>query len=166
MLASTQELLDAAQQNSYAIGAFNLYNFEGVKAVVNAAEAENSPAIIQILPNILDYGGSPLVALFLEAADSAKVPMSVHLDHCDDSAAIKTALKTGVQSILADGSKFSLEENLAFTREMTVLAHSQGATVEAEIGRISGTEDGITVAEWEAKMTDPDQAKEFVAESD
>ncbi|MEM9808389.1 MAG: class II fructose-bisphosphate aldolase [Cyanobacteria bacterium P01_D01_bin.56] len=165
MLTSTKELLDAAQKYSYAVGAFNLYNLEGVKAVVNAAEAENSPAMIQILPNVLEYGGSPLVALFLEAADSAKVPMSVHLDHCDDRATIETALKAGVQSILADGSKFPLAENLAFTREMTVLAHSQEATVEAEIGRISGTEDDITVAEWEAKMTDPEQAKDFVAES-
>ncbi|MEM7061973.1 MAG: class II fructose-bisphosphate aldolase [Cyanobacteria bacterium P01_B01_bin.77] len=165
MLTSTKELLEKAQKQSYAIGAFNLYNLEGVKAVVNAAEADNSPAIIQILPNILEYGGAPLVKLFVEAADLAKVPMSVHLDHCDDRTAIETALEAGVQSILADGSKFPFQENLAFTREMTVLAHAQGATVEAEVGRISGTEDGLTVAEKEAKMTDPYQAKQFVAES-
>jgi len=165
MLTSTKELLERAQKHSYAIGAFNLYNLEGAKAVVNAAEAENSPAIIQILPDILNYGGSPLVALFLEAADSAKVSMSVHLDHCSDRATIETALKAGVQSILADGSKFPFQENLAFTREMAVTAHAQGATVEAEVGRISGTEDGMTVAEKEAKMTDPHQAKEFVVES-
>ena len=165
MLTPTKELLEAAQKQSYAVGAFNLYNLEGVKAVVNAAEADNSPAIIQILPNILEYGGKPLVKLFVEAADSAKVPMSVHLDHCDDRTAIETALEAGVQSVLADGSKFSLQENLEFTREMTRLAHAKGATVEAEVGRISGTEDGMTVAEKEAKMTDPDQAKRFVAES-
>ncbi|MEM1253416.1 MAG: class II fructose-bisphosphate aldolase [Cyanobacteria bacterium P01_H01_bin.21] len=165
MLISTKKLLEAAQKQSYAIGAFNLYNLEGVKAVVNAAEADNSPAIIQILPNILEYGGVPLVKLFLEAADLAKVPMSVHLDHCDDPTIIKTALESGVQSVLADGSKFSLQENLEFTREMTILAHAKGATVEAEIGRISGTEDGMTVAEKEAKMTDPYQATKFVAES-
>ena len=165
MLTSIKELLEAAQKQSYAIGAFNLYNLEGVKAVVNAAEADNSPAIIQILPNILEYGGVPLVKLFLEAADLARVPMSVHLDHCDDPTIIKTALEAGVQSVLADGSKFSLQENLAFTREMTILAHAKGATVEAEIGRISGTEDGMTVAEKEAKMTDPYQATRFVAES-
>lgn len=165
MLTSTKELLETAQKHSYAIGAFNLYNLEGVKAVVNAAEAENSPAIIQILPHVLEYGGSPLVALFLEAADSARVSMSVHLDHCGDRAIIETALETGVQSVLADGSTLPFQENLAFTREMTSLAHAKGATVEAEVGRISGSEDGMTVAEQEAKMTDPDQAKEFVAES-
>ena len=165
MLTSTKELLESAQQHSYAIGAFNLYNIEGVKAVVNAAEAENSPAILQILPNILEYGDSPLVALFLEAADSSKIPMSVHLDHCGDRTTIDTALDAGVQSILADGSKLSFQENLAFTREMTALAHEKGATVEAEVGRISGTEDGMTVAQKDAKMTDPDQAKELVAKS-
>lgn len=165
MLTSTKELLETAQKHSYAIGAFNLYNLEGVKAVVNAAEAENSPAILQILPQVLDYGGSTLIALFLEAADSAKVPMSVHLDHCDEKTTIKTALEAGIQSVLADGSSFPLEENLAFTREMTDLAHGKGATVEAEVGRISGTEDGMTVAEKEAKMTDPQEAKTFVGES-
>ena len=95
MLTSTKELLEIAQKHSYAIGAFNLYNLEGVKAVVNAAEAENSPAIIQFLPHALNYGGSSLVALFLEAADSAKVPMSVHLDHCGEGAMIETALEAG-----------------------------------------------------------------------
>ncbi|MEM6716605.1 MAG: class II fructose-bisphosphate aldolase [Cyanobacteria bacterium P01_D01_bin.6] len=165
MLTSTQELLEKAQKYAYAVGAFNLYNLEGAKAVVNAAEADNSPAIIQILPHILKYGGPPLMALFLEAADSARVPMSVHLDHCEEPDVIETALEAGIQSVLADGSKYSYQENLAFTREMTVLAHAKGATVEAEIGRISGTEDGMTVAEKEAKMTDPDQAKEFVAAS-
>jgi tagatose 1,6-diphosphate aldolase GatY/KbaY len=165
MLTSTQDLLEKAQQYGYAVGAFNLYNLEGAKAVVNAAEADNSPAIIQILPHILKYGGSPLISLFLEAADSASVPMSVHLDHCEESDIIEAALEAGIQSVLADGSKFSYQENLAFTRDMTVLAHAKGATVEAEIGRISGTEDGMTVAEKEAKMTDPDQAQEFVAAS-
>ncbi|MGV2827405.1 class II fructose-bisphosphate aldolase [Myxosarcina sp. GI1(2024)] len=165
MLTSTKELLEAAQKHSYAIGAFNLYNLEGAKAVVNAAEAEKSPATIQILPHVLDYGGSPLVALFLEAADSAKVPISVHLDHCSDRAIIETALEAGVKSVLADGSQLPFQENLAFTRETIDLAHAKGATVEAEVGRISGTEDGMTVAEKEAKMTDPQQAKEFVAKS-
>lgn len=165
MLTSTKELLEVAQKHSYAVGAFNMYNLEGVKAVVNAAEAENSPAILQILPQVLDYGGSSLIAMFLEAANSAKVPMAVHLDHCDNDTMIKTVLEAGIQSVLADGSTLPFQENLAFTRKMTDLAHAKGATVEAEIGRISGTEDGMTVSEKEAKMTDPQQAKEFVAES-
>ncbi|MGB8701835.1 MAG: class II fructose-bisphosphate aldolase, partial [Thermosynechococcaceae cyanobacterium] len=162
MLASTQELLETARRNIYAIGAFNVYNLEGVKAVVNAAEDSHSPAMLQLHPSALKYGKSALVALCLEAARAATVPISVHLDHSTATADIQHALAAGMTSIMADGSHLPYEQNLRFTRDMTQLAHGYGATVEAEIGRISGTEDGLTIAEKEAKMTDPDQAVEFV----
>ncbi|KAM3095931.1 ketose-bisphosphate aldolase [Phormidesmis sp. 146-35] len=162
MLTSTRELLETARRNVYAIGAFNIYNLEGVKAVVMAAEAENSPAMLQLHPSALSYGGFPLVALCLEAARSSTVPISVHLDHSTSADDIRTALTFGMASIMADGSHLPYQQNLEFTREITQLAHRKGAVVEAEIGRISGTEDGLTVAEKEAKMTDPTQAVEFV----
>ncbi|MBD3882252.1 class II fructose-bisphosphate aldolase [Phormidium tenue FACHB-886] len=162
MLSSTQELLETARRNVYAIGAFNVYNLEGVKAVVNAAEASNSPAMLQLHPSALKYGKLPLVALCLEAAKAAAVPVAVHLDHSTATGDIQLALKAGVRSIMADGSPLPYEQNLTFTRDMTALSHRHGAVVEAEIGRISGTEDGLTIAEKEAKMTDPDQALSFV----
>lgn len=162
MLSSTRELLETARRNSYAIGAFNVYNLEGVRAVVLAAEASQSPAMLQIHPSSLKYGGSPLVSLCLEAARVATVPISVHLDHSTSATAIQFALEAGMNSVMADGSHLSYAENMAFTREMSQLAHRYGAVVEAEIGRISGTEDGLSVAEKEAKMTDPIQAGEFV----
>lgn len=162
MLSSTQELLETARRNVYAIGAFNIYNLEGVKAVVGAAEATQSPAMLQLHPSALKYGGSALVALCLEAARTAAVPISVHLDHSTSEKDIRQALAAGMQSIMADGSHLPYEGNLQFTQAMTRLAHGNGAIVEAEIGRISGTEDGLTIAEKEAKMTDPDQAVEFV----
>ncbi|HEY9761117.1 MAG TPA: class II fructose-bisphosphate aldolase [Trichocoleus sp.] len=163
MLTSTQELLETARRNAYAIGAFNVYNLEGVKAVINAAESANSPVMLQLHPSALKYGQSPLVALCLEAGRAAVVPVAVHLDHSTSATDIQNALTAGMRSIMADGSPMPYEENLKFTREMTQLAHTYGATVEAEIGRISGTEDGLTIAEKEAKMTDPMQAVEFVA---
>lgn len=162
MLSSTRELLETARRNSYAIGAFNVYNLEGVRAVMLAAEASQSPAMLQIHPSSLKYGGSPLVSLCLEAARVATVPISVHLDHSTSATAIQFALEAGMNSVMADGSHLSYGENMAFTREMSQLAHRYGAVVEAEIGRISGTEDGLSVAEKEAKMTDPIQAGEFV----
>lgn len=162
MLTSTQELLETARRNVYAIGAFNVYNLEGVRAVIGAAEAASSPAMLQIHPSALKYGGSALVSLCLKAAESAAVPISVHLDHSTSADAIQMSLAAGMRSIMADGSPFAYEQNLAFTKAMTELAHAVGAVVEAEIGRISGTEDGLTIAEKEAKMTDPDQAVEFV----
>jgi tagatose 1,6-diphosphate aldolase GatY/KbaY len=163
MLTSTQELLETARRNIYAIGAFNVYNLEGVKAVVLAAEEAHSPAMLQLHPSALKFGGSSLVALCLEAARRAAVPISVHLDHSTSETAIQMALEAGMRSIMADGSPYPYEQNLTFTRTMTNLAHTVGAVVEAEIGRISGTEDGLTIAEKEAKMTDPEQAREFVA---
>ncbi len=162
MLSSTRELLETARRNIYAIGAFNVYNLEGVQAVVKAAEDTNSPVMLQLHPSALRYGGSPLVALCLEAARMSSVPISVHLDHSTSEKDIRQALAAGMNSIMADGSHLPYQENLEFTRAMTKLAHAKGAIVEAEIGRISGTEDGLTIAEKEAKMTDPNQAIEFV----
>jgi tagatose 1,6-diphosphate aldolase GatY/KbaY len=165
MLTSTYELLHTARRNSYAIGAFNVYNLEGVKAVIDAAETCQSPAMLQLHPSALKYGKSALVAMCMEAARSSFVPISVHLDHSTSKKDIKSVLSVGMQSIMADGSPLPYQENLAFTREMTQLSHKYGAVVEAEIGRISGTEDGLTITEKEAKMTDPDQAVEFVKET-
>lgn len=165
MLSSTYELLETALRNIYAIGAFNVYNLEGVKAVVSAAEEMRSPVMLQLHPSALIYGGAALVALCLEAARQAQVPVSVHLDHSTSASDIGRALDAGMTSVMADGSHLPYEQNLTFTREMTLLAHQKGAVVEAEIGRISGTEDGLTISEKEAKMTDPDQAREFVRET-
>ena len=165
MIASTRELLETARRNAYAIGAFNVYNLEGVKAVINAAQTNHSPAMLQLHPSALKYGQSMLVSMCLEAARSATVPISVHLDHSTSEDDIQAVLNAGIKSIMADGSPMEYEENLAFTRKMTELSHQYNAIVEAEIGRISGTEDGLTIAEKEAKMTDPNQAVEFVKQT-
>lgn len=165
MITPTTTLLQTAQANGYAIGAFNVYNLEGVRAVVAAAEAERSPAMLQIHPSALKHGGPPLVALCLAAAREAAVPMSVHLDHSPSADAIQAALTAGLTSIMADGSHLPYTDNLAFTRKMTALVHDHGGAVEAELGRLTGSEDGLTVPEYEAKFTDPQQAAEFVAQT-
>ena len=165
MLVPTTKLLTNAQAGGYAIGAFNVYNLEGVKAVVQAAEATSSPVMLQLHPKALEYGGTPLVALCLAAADEASVQTAVHLDHSTSPDAIKQALDAGVSSVMADGSHLSYAENVVFTTEMTRLAHRQNSAVEAELGRISGTEDGLTVSEFEARFTDPNKAAEFVAQT-
>lgn len=165
MLVSTSRLLQAARKGHYAIGAFNVYNLEGAKAVVAAAEAETAPAMLQIHPSALAYGGRALVELCLAAAAEAAVPMAVHLDHSSAEEAIRAALAAGISSIMADGSHLDFEQNVAFTRRMTALAHAQDVAVEAELGRISGTEDGLTVPEFEARFTDPEGAATFVEQT-
>ncbi|MEP6490130.1 class II fructose-bisphosphate aldolase [Microcoleus vaginatus GB2-A3] len=165
MLASTSELLNTALRSGYAIGAFNVYNLEGVKAVIKAAEALHSPAILQLHPSALLYGKSPLVALCIKAARASFVPIAVHLDHGTSEKDIHIGLAAGIKSIMADGSPLPYEQNLIFSREMTKLAHANGAAVEAEIGRISGRENGLTIDEKAARMTDPVAAVEFIKET-
>lgn len=162
MLTPTTALLRAAHEGEYALGAFNVYNLEGVRAVLTAAESERSPAILQIHPSALKYGGLPLVGLCLSSARLSAVPIAVHLDHSTSAEDIRAALSAGVNSVMADGSSMSYEQNVACTREMAQLAQGYDAAVEAELGRLTGTEDGLTVPEYEAKLTDPAQAVDFV----
>jgi len=147
------------------VGAFNVYNLEGARAVVTAAEIGRSPSMLQILPSALKHGAAPLVALCLVAAKEAKVPMAVHLDHSASADDIQAGLDAGLRSIMADGSRLPYADNVAFTRQMAELVHKQGGTVEAELGRLTGTEDGLTVPEYEARLTNPGQAADFVAET-
>ena len=163
MLVTSVEMLRAARRGGYAVGAFNVYNLEGARAVTGAAAAARSPAILQIHPAALDYGGAPLTALCLAAAREAPAPISVHLDHSSSAAAIRQAVAAGMPSIMADGSHLPYEGNVAFTAEMARLAHAHGVSVEAELGRLSGSEDGLGVDDYEALLTDPAQAADFVA---
>ncbi|MBM3225562.1 MAG: class II fructose-bisphosphate aldolase [Candidatus Tectomicrobia bacterium] len=165
MLTSTQALLQAAAAGGYAIGAFNVYNLEGVRAVISAAEAQRSPVMLQLHPAALRHGGQPLVALCMTAAQAATVPVMVHLDHSTSATAIQDACTAGVTSVMADGSHLPYAENVAFTREMATLVQSHEGMVEAELGRLTGTEDGLTVPEYQAKFTDPAQAADFVAQT-
>jgi len=163
VLTSTQKLLSRARSEGYAVGAFNVYNLEGVQAVMLAAEEAKSPVIVQLHPQAIKNGRSPLVALCLEAARVTPIPVAVHLDHASHQDDIRQALNWGMSSIMADGSHLAYEENISFTRQISTLVHDKGGFVEAELGRISGTEDGIIVDDLEARMTDPFQAREFVA---
>ncbi len=163
MLVGMKTMLRAAMYEQYAVGGFNIYNLEGIHAVVRAAEAENSPVMLQVHPGAYAYGGIPLVDACLAAAEMARVPVGVHLDHADDRAAIRAALDEGVSSVMVDGSHLDFVDNMNFVKEMSVFARAAGADVEAELGRIAGTEDGLTVEQFEARYTDPLQAIEFVS---
>lgn len=163
MLSNTADLLKNARQDRYAVGAFNIYNLEGAKAVVLAAEKLRSPVILQLLPAALDFGGVPLISLCQSLARNSDVPVGVHLDHCSSEATIQQVLEAGLVSIMADGSALEYEQNIRFTRRMVEAAAARGGIVEAELGKLAGEEDGLSVSEKEARMTDPDQAVDFVS---
>eukprot|EP00249_Psilotum_nudum_P014799 c25012_g1_i1 orf=491-4702(-) len=162
---STKELLLAAANGAYALGAFNVYNLEGIAAVVAAAEAEASPAILQVHPGALKHGQQLLVSCCVTAAKHAMVPITVHFDHGSNEQDILKALDMGFDSIMVDGSHLPFYENILFTKRITAIAHGKQMTVEAELGRLAGTEDGLTVEEYEEKLTDVTQAGEFLKET-
>ncbi|KAG6390719.1 hypothetical protein SASPL_148463 [Salvia splendens] len=159
---STKELLLNAEKGGYAIGAFNVYNLEGVLAVVAAAEEQRSPAILQIHPGAFKQGGAPLVASCVFAAEQASVPITVHFDHGNSKQELLEILELGFDSIMADGSHLSFKENIAYTKYLADLAHSKNLMIEAELGRLSGTEDDLTVEDYLARLTDVNQANEFI----
>ncbi|KAK9266179.1 hypothetical protein L1049_027244 [Liquidambar formosana] len=161
-ISSTKELLINAEKGGYAVGAFNVYNLEGVEAVVAAAEEEQSPAILQIHPSALKQGGIPLVACCIAAAEQASVPITVHFDHGSSKQELVQVLELGFDSVMVDGSHLPFKENISYTQYISFLAHSKDMLVEAELGRLSGTEDDLTVEDYEARLTDVNQAQEFI----
>jgi len=165
MQTSVKSLLADAAGGHYAVGGFNVYNLEGARAVLAAAEAARSPVILQVHSTALRFGGLPLLALCLAGVADAAIPAAVHLDHCSALDEIGWVLEQGVRSVMFDGSHLPLAENIAQTRQAADLAHAHGAVLEAELGRLAGTEDGLTIAEYEAKLTDPDDALLFIAQT-
>lgn len=162
MLTRTAEMLNRARNNHYAVGAFNIYNLEGATAVVRAAEELQSPVMLQMLPSAIKLGGKPLVAMCLALAEESGVEVAVHLDHCSDQEMLKYALTAGCSSVMADGSSLDFVQNIEFTQEIVLFASRLGREVEAELGKLTGEEDGLVVSAREACFTQPDEAVEFV----
>ena len=165
-LVSVAELLKDAEKEGYAVGAFNTNNMEIAQAIVEAAEAERSPVIMQASQGAITYAGLEYItSLALLAASKATVPVALNLDHGTSLAQIVQCIRSGFSAVMYDGSKLSLEENIAMTRKVLEIARPVGVSVEAELGKIGGTEDDITVSEKDALFTDPDEAAVFVRET-
>lgn len=163
MLVTGSELLLDARKNGYAVGAFNINNMEIIQAIIEAAEETNSPVILQASQGGIKYAGIEYIAALGKlAAENAKVPVALHLDHGTDFDQVMLCIRHGFSSVMIDASRFPLEENIAFTNKVIEVAHAVGVTVEAELGKIGGTEDHITVSEKDATFTDPQEAKRFV----
>ena len=161
-LVPVRDLLFDARKRGYAVGAFNCNNMEIVQAIVGAAQAERSPVIIQASQGAIKYAGLEYIsALGRLAAEKASVPVALHLDHGTSFEQVVQCIRHGFSSVMIDGSKLSFEDNVSLTLEVIKVARAVGVSVEAELGKIGGTEDDITVSEREAALTDPQEAKEF-----
>ncbi|WP_160724554.1 class II fructose-bisphosphate aldolase [Bacillus sp. USDA818B3_A] len=165
MLVNTKEILTQAQQGQYAVAAFNVYNLETAQAAIQVSERECTPVIIALgeryFPTVDVEGFSAMIKAM---AEKVKVPVSLHLDHAYEKESIIRAIRAGFTSVMYDGSKYDLEQNIHFTKEIVEIAHMAGVSVEAEIGSVargafSDEEEG------DGTLTDPQSAKAFVAET-
>ena len=162
-LVTLKEVLKDAQQKQYAVGAFNVENMEMIQAVIHAAEKLGRAVILQTTPSTLKYAEPELFFANVNVlAKKASVPVVMHLDHGNSYELAERALKAGYSSIMIDGSKLPLEENILLTQKTRKLCEEYGASIEAELGSIGGKEDELTA---ENAYTNVEDAKRFVAET-
>lgn len=164
MLVTLNEILAIAEERKCAIGAFNTPNLECITAVLNAAEKLNVPVMITHAE--LHESVAPLAVIgpvMVQAAKNAKVPVCVHLDHCETLSYMEQALKMGFTGVMYDGSTLPYEENVANTKIAVAMAKEYGANVEAEIGQLASREGGLDANAGSPVYTDPDLAVKFCA---
>jgi fructose-bisphosphate aldolase class II len=162
-MTTTKELFQKALLGKYAIGAFNINNMELIQGIVEAGEELKSPLILQVSAGARQYANSVYLKKLAEAAQqTSTIPIVLHLDHGADFDICKACIDDGFGSVMIDGSRFSFEENIALTKKVVEYGHSKGVVVEAELGKLAGIEDAVSVEAENAIYTDPDKAKEFV----
>jgi fructose-bisphosphate aldolase class II len=160
-----RELLDEAQKGRYAVGAFNVYNYETILGVVKAAQEEKVPVIVAFGERYLENMDFASVALVAERLSrEVSTPIALHLDHCKSADHIVQAIRAGFTSVMFDGSSLPFAQNVAAPRDVVRIAHAAGVSVEAELGAIAlGDRSNEEAAEQ--IYTDPAQARELVETS-
>lgn len=167
MLVSGSEILLKAHKEGYGVGAFNFVNFEMLNAIFNAALEANSPIIVQASEGAIKYMGIDMAVGLVQILSKRypQIPVALNLDHGTSFESCKKAIDAGFTSVMIDASHHPFEENVATTKEVVQYAHSKGVSVEAELGRLMGIEDNISVDEKDAVLVNPDEAEEFVRET-
>ena len=169
-VVNLKEVLNKAKKNDYAVGAFNVHNLEFVEGTMRAAEEMSSPVIIGIATISIDYAGlEPLAAITRSNAEKSKIPTVIHLDHGDDIELVRRCIQLGFSSVMYDGSKYPIDENIKRTQEIVKIAHDENISVEGEIGIVGGFEaldvGDISNEQLQELYTRPEDAKRFVAET-
>lgn len=164
-LTDTKEMFRKAYEGHYAIGAFNVNNMEIIQGIMEAAHEEQSAVILQASEGARNYAGSPYIVDLVKAAvrQYPEIPVALHLDHGSCFEVCKDCIDGGFTSVMFDGSKHPFEENVRITKQVVEYAHAHGVVVEAELGRLAGVEDLVSVDAKDAIFTDPEEAAEFVA---
>lgn len=163
-IANAKEMMLKATAAKYAVGAFNCTNLIQMEAVVEAAIELKAPLILQasVAPSKF-LKPQVIAAIYRTLAQSAPIPICLHLDHCNEVDFCKECADAGYTNIMIDASKQEFSENIRQTKEVVDYCHRLGnISVEGELGTVSGVEDQVKVAEDEAQLCDPEQALEFV----
>lgn len=165
-LVTSKEMFEKAYKGGYAIGAFNVNNMEIIQGIVDAHKDEKAPVILQVSAGARKYANPVYLKKLVEAAiEDTDLDIVLHLDHGDSFEICKECIDNGFTSVMIDGSKYPLEENIALTKKVVDYAHSKGVVVEAELGKLAGVEDSVKVSAKDATYTDPDEAVRFVNET-
>ena len=159
MLVSAKEMLDKAVEGHYAVGQFNINNLEWTKSILLTAEELKSPVILGVSEGAGKYmTGFKTVAAMVKAMMeelNITVPVALHLDH-GTYEGCKKCIDAGFYSIMFDGSKYPIEENVEKTRELIAICREKGMSIEAEVGSIGGEEDGVI---GKGECADPNECK-------
>jgi fructose-bisphosphate aldolase class II len=164
---TTKKMLKDAQKGRYAIGAFNANNMEIIQAIVETAEEEKAPVILQASQGAIKYAGlESIVAMVKVMAEKVNIPVALHLDHGTDYSQNIKCLRAGFTSLMYDGSKLPFDENVRMTKKVVEMAHVCEIPVEAEIGQIGKMDDsdepGIALEKVKESMAVPEEAAKFV----
>ena len=162
-LVTTRAMFARALNSDHAVGAFNVNNMEIIQGIVDAAAEEKAPLILQVSAGARKYAKPAYLLKLVEAAIiDTGLDICLHLDHGEDFDICKKCVDDGFTSVMIDGSRYDLKENIAVTRQVVEYAHAKGAVVEAELGKLAGVEDNVNVDARSATFTDPEEAAEFV----
>ena len=172
MLVSMKEMLEDARKNRYALPAFDVSNYDMMKAVLEACEEERSPALLMALG--VDLEGRDmnlLVSMIRSASDYFNIPICLHLDHATNFDFIKRAINAGFSSVMYDGSVLDFENNAKNTAQIVQYAHAHGITVEAELGHVGNASVGSisetgTDTDPGESLTVPEEVAKFVEITD
>lgn len=164
---TTKEMLKEAQKGRYAIGAFNANNMEIIQAIIETAEEERAPVILQASQGAIKYAGlDMIVAMVKVMAEKVKIPVALHLDHGTDYYQNIKCLRAGFSSLMYDGSKLAFDENVKMTKKVVEMAHACDIPVEAELGQIGkmgdSDEPGVALEKVKESMAAPEEALRFV----
>lgn len=166
MYTTLKKVLKEAEDLNMAIGAFNTHNLEMLPAIIKAAVNQRTPVIIQTSCGTANYvGHKNLVSICKSMAEEYGVDIVLHLDHAKDYDEIRKAIDAGYSSVMFDGSSLPLKDNILGTKRVVEYARKFDVSVEAELGTVGGTEDGIAVEQKDVQYTDPEDAVEFIRQT-